>query len=254
MRTVPVLVSANGYQLKVNAILDDGSTKTYINEDIAEELGIKNRYENVTVTTLNGKSENFRTMSVNFNVRSLDGNAHVNMEANTTQRVTGNLKPIDWNHYSQNWPHLKGLQFPSIGRKPRIDLLIGLDYSELHRSLGELIDAEGSPTARLTPLGWTCVGPVKKEMQNEISMFTFHSDCQIEDVNDILKRFWEVENINDHKHLLTTEDKKVVEFMKEKTFYDDENQRYEVHVPWKQSKCSLTNNCEMAKKRLESTE
>ena len=63
MRTVPVLVSANGYQLKVNAILDDGSTKTYINEDIAEELGIKNRYENVTVTTLNGKSENFRTMS-----------------------------------------------------------------------------------------------------------------------------------------------------------------------------------------------
>ena len=176
------------------------------------------------------------------------------MEANTTQRVTGNLKPIDWNHYSQNWPHLKGLQFPSIGRKPRIDLLTGLDYSELHRSLGELIGAEGSPTARLTPLGWTCVGPVKKEMQNEISMFTFHSDCQIEDVNDILKRFWEVENINDHKHLLTTEDKKVVEFMKEKTFYDDENQRYEVHVPWKQSKCSLTNNCEMAKKRLESTE
>ena len=111
LRTVPVLVSANGHQLKINAILDDGSTKTYIDEDIAEELGMRNEYENVTVTTLNGKSENFQTISVNFNVMSLDGNTHVNIEANTTHRVTGNLKPIDWNHYSKNWPHLKGYNF-----------------------------------------------------------------------------------------------------------------------------------------------
>ena len=41
LRSVPVIISANGKKLQINALLDDGSTKTYINEDIASELGIK---------------------------------------------------------------------------------------------------------------------------------------------------------------------------------------------------------------------
>ena len=62
--------------------------------------------------------------------------------------------------------------FPKIRKKCKVDLLIDLDCVELQISLGESHGEKGEPVARLTPLGWTCVGPVET---GEMSMFTFHS-------------------------------------------------------------------------------
>jgi len=40
LRTVPVILKVQGKELKINALLDDGSTKSYLNEDVASELGL----------------------------------------------------------------------------------------------------------------------------------------------------------------------------------------------------------------------
>ena len=82
-------------------------------------------------------------MNVKFNITSLDRKDHMVIDASTTQRVTGDLKPIDWHKYAKNWTHLRGLQFPCLGRKPKVDLPIGLDYAELLRSIGERSVEEG---------------------------------------------------------------------------------------------------------------
>ena len=52
--------------MTVNALLDDASTKTYINADVAAELGLKGKTEQVTVNVLNGQVETFETRPVNF--------------------------------------------------------------------------------------------------------------------------------------------------------------------------------------------
>ena len=39
--------------LKVNALLDDASIKTYFNADVAAELGLQGQTEKVTVNVLN---------------------------------------------------------------------------------------------------------------------------------------------------------------------------------------------------------
>ena len=46
-------------KLSVNALLDDGSTKSYINADIAAELGLdsNNGTQRIEVNILSGKSE-----------------------------------------------------------------------------------------------------------------------------------------------------------------------------------------------------
>ena len=41
-----------------------------------------------------------------------------------------------------------------------MDLLIGVDYAELHYSFKDDRGQPGEPVARLTPLGWTCSGTV----------------------------------------------------------------------------------------------
>lgn len=44
MRTVPVIVKNGGRKMKINALLDDASTSTFINGDIASELGLQGQW------------------------------------------------------------------------------------------------------------------------------------------------------------------------------------------------------------------
>ena len=80
--------------MKVNALWDDGSTKSYINEDVSE-LGLSGAKQRVQVNVINGKTETFNTMTVNFQIESVVHNTRLNMEAQTTRNVTGTLKAID---------------------------------------------------------------------------------------------------------------------------------------------------------------
>jgi len=254
LRTVPVILHSEKTRIIINALLDDGSTKTYINEDVAEHLGITtNTFEKANVTTLNGRSENFNTMNVKFNLTSVDGSTTLPMEASTTRKVTGGLQPVDWNVKKEKWSHLKGIKFPTLANRQKIDLLIGLDYAELHRSMGELTVDKDSPTARLTPLGWTCVGPVEPERkQGNTTMFTFHT-ADLQNLDQNLQKFWEVENEGIQKASnMSPKNQGILEKAEESVHFTEGH--YEVSLPWKQEQKELPDNYEMAKKRLESTE
>ena len=48
-------IKTNYREIKVNALLDDGSTKTYLNEDIAWELGVTGEKRLVEVNVITGK-------------------------------------------------------------------------------------------------------------------------------------------------------------------------------------------------------
>ena len=39
--TVPVYLASGGRQVKVNALLDEGSSRSYVNSDVAAELGLE---------------------------------------------------------------------------------------------------------------------------------------------------------------------------------------------------------------------
>ena len=53
LRTVPVYLTSGKRQIKVNACLDDGSSKTYLNSDIAAELKLEGSVNELTVNVLN---------------------------------------------------------------------------------------------------------------------------------------------------------------------------------------------------------
>ena len=70
-RTVPVLLKNGGRSLKVNALLDDASTKSYVNADVAAELGMQGTMKKVTANVLNGQVETFETKPVNVELTSV---------------------------------------------------------------------------------------------------------------------------------------------------------------------------------------
>ena len=63
LRTISVYLRNGNRKIKVNMLLDDASTKTYINSDVAAELGLQGQLQqvNVSVHVLNGYVEAFET-------------------------------------------------------------------------------------------------------------------------------------------------------------------------------------------------
>ena len=131
------------------------------------------------------------------------------MTACTTDQVCGDLDTVDWGKLKTNFPHLKNILLPRRVQKGKVDLLIGLDHPELHASLSELTGLPGQPIARLTPLGWSCVGKIKPEKTLSFEK-TFHAntffckkDRDYAVIHNSLQKMWEYEkfensNANDY--------------------------------------------------------
>ena len=69
LRTVPVFLKNGNRRIKVNALLDEASTKTYLNADVAAELGLQGHPQSVTVNVLNGQTETFETTPVEVELK-----------------------------------------------------------------------------------------------------------------------------------------------------------------------------------------
>ena len=168
------------------------------------------------------------------------------------------MKAIDWSICAKEWPHLLCLEFPKSGPRLTIDVLIGLDCADLHFSFQDIRGVPGQPVARLTPLGWTCIGALRNSKQININTNFAHTyfsagQTDMEKINLMLQKFWEVDTSGiEQVPLLDTEDKVVLDMAEESIKYNTCS--YEIAIPWKEKSIGLQNNVEMAEKRLHNLE
>ena len=264
--SVPVWLKANDRKVKVNALLDDGSNETFINEEVAGVLGLKERYHTVTVNVLNNEVETFQSMPLDVTIESLDGEFSKDIKVKTCpKRVTGNYRVENWKQSKDRWSHLKDCDFAEPAQEGFVDLLIGVDNADLHYSRADVRGEEGDPVARLGPLGWTCIGsPEGKQWTGaraHISRTLFTRDPKASvsdvccDVDRTLKEFWEIESCGIEKHdtvIFTEEENEVLKKLKESITYTGNG--YKVGVPWKEDKPVLPDNHHTALSRLCNTE
>jgi len=115
LRKMPVYLQNDGRKLRVNTLLDDASTKTYINSDVAAEMGLHGRLQKVNVSVLNGQLESFEAAPFKCIIESLDWKTSFKVTAFTTGKVTGNMRAINWTTCAERWPHLRSLKFNNLG-------------------------------------------------------------------------------------------------------------------------------------------
>ncbi|XP_065190905.1 uncharacterized protein LOC135821835 [Sycon ciliatum] len=247
LRTLPVVLRNGDRNLRVNALLDDGSTQSYVNTEVADQLNLQGPMKRVSISTLNGAVESFESMPVDLLVESVDGKFISPFSAITTSHVTGTLKPYDWTVESSQYHHLLDIPFEQPATR-QIDMLIGLDHAELHYSLEEVRGDQGEPVARRTALGWTCVGPVSGSSDHHRTHFSRVDDGNLE---MLVRRMWEVEEPR-RQSPLAANDRQTLADAEAATKYC--NGRYTVKLPWKRSPPEENGSYEMALKRLRSTE
>lgn len=261
LRTVPVFLRNGNRRIKVNALLDEASTKNYLNADVAAELGLQGHPQSVTVNDLNGQTETFETTPVVVELESLDGTVKTTINAFTAEGVTGNMKVIDWGKYAAKCTHLKGIQFPNPGIRPIVDLLIGVNYAELHYSFKDVRGQPGEAVARLTPLGWTCTGTVDVsglrggDYQSSFTHTYFvREQSDTDEISGFLRQFWEIESprTSHDRPVLNPDEQCALEQVQKSLEYLEG--RYQVALPWKKNVPDLPDNYDMALRRLYNTE
>ena len=234
--------------------VDDAISASYMNGEVAGDLGLSVPYEPVIVEVLNESVETFDS------IESCDGNVKCSFSAFTCPRqITGKYRVVDWRRHQTRWPHLQVCNFPEVARDPVVDVLIGQDHIDLHYSRCDVKGLSGEPMARLGPLGWSCIGsPEKKEnLLNPRTNFayTFFTRPQVfDEINHSLKRFWEVDSMGTQPptKVMTGEEKLALN--KVRLSLENDGERYQVAVPWLKDHLTLENNYEMAVSRLQNTE
>ena len=202
LRTVPIIVENRSKRLIINALLDDGSTQTtYLNADIAAKLDLHREIQKSQVNAINGTVATFETAPVEFPLRSMNGHVHTAIEAFTINDVTGDLKTVNWKAINRNWDHLRGVNFQQVNNRSKIDMLIGVDYPDFHFSLKDIREKQGQQIARLTPLGWACIGNLnnttKSWYQNQYTRTYFSStNGELGKIGDNIRKFRNVEDIS----------------------------------------------------------
>ena len=108
---------------------------SYLNDDVAAGHGLEGEPCELTVNVLNDNMEQLHSSIGDFQISSLDNRPGKNVSAYATERVTGSMELVDWKVHKSKWQHLKEIEFPSLGPRPIVDLVIGVDQSELLYSL-----------------------------------------------------------------------------------------------------------------------
>ena len=73
LRTVPIFVENGSKSLIINALLDNGSTQTYLNANIAGKLGFHGEILKSQVNVINWTLATFEIAPIEFTLRKMNG-------------------------------------------------------------------------------------------------------------------------------------------------------------------------------------
>ena len=117
-------------------------------------------------------------------------------------------------------------------------------------SLEDVRGRPGEPIARLTPLGWTCIGNPELQTSQAQTNFIFLVNDSHE-LNNLVQRFWDVDDSKEIQ-IVKPEEKIARDLVAETLTFEDGH--YSVGLPWKTKDRDLPDNFTMAMYRLKSTD
>ena len=249
-------------------LLDCGSQRSYITEDLAKRLKLHYIGKNyLTIYTFGTtKPKEIETSIVELGIQLKSGFI-MNIKANVVPNVTGEIerrpiKSIDIKKKLLAYQLADDL--PTSIESNKIHLLIGNDY---YTDIVSLKRIEITDTLHLisSKVGWILTGRLKSEnsMSNDFTLLSssrssisterlvFPEDQSVKEMEPNLNEFWKLETIGIKETITETADDKILEDFNESV--RKINGRYHVKWPWKNEYPDLPENYTLAYGRLKST-
>ena len=204
--------------------------------------------------TFGSIEENTQSVDVVHLCISTEHGDYVQLSAFVVPLICDPLQSQSIVHANVTHAHLRGLKLAdySTGEDDiMVDILVGSDqYWQLVS--GKVLQGQDSPMAIQMRLGWVFSGPTNGAVQNDQQqnkLVTTHvlrtatKPVYItnERLDGSLQRFWDLESLG-------VRPRSVYEEFEERITF--ENDRYELHLPWKLPHPVLPHNYELSIKRL----
>lgn len=241
------IVDKYGSLITLRALVDQGSQATFITESAVQLLGLKKISLEAQVTGIGNTTHKSKHI-VKFNIHStLDSIPITQVSAHVMKKLTSLLpsKAIDISQI----PGLSTLKLsdPHLNEPGPIDLLLGAEVYAL--IVIEGLRKFGSLIAQNSRLGWLVSGTTKTKTDSS-SQCSIRVHTTLVEVDQLLRKFWELEEVSTKETPTTLLDKYCEAHFKE-THSRNEEGRYIVRLPFKEGyEERLGDSFDIAKQRL----
>jgi hypothetical protein len=240
------VIGNDGQAHPCRALLDNGSTSSFITESCRIQLGLPKTRMFAEVSGFAGISAGnaHGSVSLSFGPRFLS-NTRYSVNALVLPKMTGHL-PTSYCD-TASWGHLNGLTLadPQFHTPSKIDLLLGSDIFWLFIKNGRRLGNGNTPLAIDSTLGWLVGGKSSALSQVQVH----YTDC---DLDKQLQAFWELESVP-IKRTLTPEESKCESHFAS-THVRDATGRYVVKLPLLDPQPILGHSRDTAFRRLQQLE
>lgn len=194
-RVVPVTLHGPKKKLKTFAFLDEGSSKTLIDDRIAKALDIHG--PNVPLNlkwTGDIKRQEKNSRKVSLSISGADGKQYPMINVHTVDKLDLIVQSQEINSKETHYEHLRNLPF-SCYNNAKPSILIGMEHWQLAIPL-ELREGNwGEPGATRTRLGWVVHGVHSNELESNLHCFHgTDTDDAYDQLHNMVKEFYSIES------------------------------------------------------------
>ncbi|XP_037520857.1 uncharacterized protein LOC119397504 [Rhipicephalus sanguineus] len=260
LQTARALAEGQNKSALVRMLLDGGSQRTFIQEEVSRSLKLRVIGERLTIYAFGSQRplEERSCRRVECWLRNWRDNTRVRIEALEMPEISGDLLPPPDDRIA-NIAQEQGLELadtvpdgyhPGVG----VELLVGADHywdittGSVKRLTEKLVAVE-------TAFGWALQGTDTTSSAaaclTSVGVMRVSVNTEPDDVSRQLRSFWELEHLRIVDDApLTTENDDVLRAFEDTIVH--KNGRYEVRLPWKENASQLTDNKGTASHRLHS--
>ncbi|XP_058811098.1 uncharacterized protein LOC131675993 [Topomyia yanbarensis] len=253
-RIIPVTIYGKSGTLDIFAFLDEGSSLTLLDEDVAAKHGIHGSVQPLCLHwTENTSRLEKNSRSLSFEISGVAQGRRYKIE---DARTVNNLNLPNQNFHKEEaakrFEHLKQIPLQSY-KNVSPKLLIGIDNLRLALPL-KVREGDGSgPTAVKTRLGWCVYGRQRDVFSKAYNLHACNCTTNSE-LHDVMKQFFaaEQETVTPATIVMSVEDQRAQQLLESTT--QRVGNRFETGMLWKQDNITLPDSSPMAFYRLKCLE
>lgn len=220
-----------GWSEVFRVLIDQGSMITFITERAVKLMNLKQTKNNIDICGIAGSVESSKgTVDIEITARYPTSFA-AKVTAVVLNKLTTLLPNNGFDKALINDSKINDLILadPNFNKCGKIDMILGADIYTGIIMNGMIKADDNSFVAQETEIGWILSGPIwkgKSNMNQAICMV-----ASISEIDNKLQKFWEIEEIGEHR-MLTEDEQKCVEYF-ESTIERGADGVYSVSLPFK---------------------
>ena len=254
LQLVPITVRNSNLEVRTTALLDTGSTVSFIDEKLKSQLKLSGESTTMTIAGIHGMSE-MSTEKVTAEIAPflLDKKGH-EITFCTHPKLNVGDREYNFHKLKIQYEHLTDLPDEIMAMK-EVKIILGQDVYPLIRPLEYKTGGRNEPWAVKTELGWTLSGPLPKSETNHLVVScNLANDTDNEILTSQIKRWWDMETYASLCNVSgrSKQDERAFDILKRSTRHNGES--YEVGLLWADDSPDLPNNYSSALQQFYSLE